>query len=196
MCAKNARTCFDSLDRSLFLPPQLKPCALIDSALPIGYGQTISQPSLVLHMTELLAVAPESKVLEIGTGSGYQTALLACLSHQVYTVERVAELSEQARVRIAGLGYSNVIFRVADGSQGWPEEAPFDRIMVTAAALSVPEELVAQLAPGGRMVIPVGPQGLQELLLVSKTEEGEVSWQAEGAVSFVELKGRYGWRPE
>ena len=194
MCAKTARDCFEELDRSLFVPCDLKAYVWIDGALPIGYGQTISQPSLVLRMTELLDVTPDSKVLEIGTGSGFQTALLACLAERVYTVERVPELAEQARERLTSLGYCNILFRSGDGSEGWPKYSPYSRIMVTAAALSVPEELVNQLAPGGRMVIPVGSEGLQELLLVNKAADGALSTQKWGAVSFVEMKGRYGWK--
>jgi protein-L-isoaspartate(D-aspartate) O-methyltransferase len=144
-------------------------------------------------MTELLSVTPDSRVLEIGTGSGFQTALLACLARQVYTVEMVPQLHLEARERLTSLGYTNILFREGDGSEGWPEESPFDRIIVTAAASHIPDELLVQLAWGGRMVIPVGPKGLQELTLVQKDECGAISRQTKGAVSFVEMKGRYGW---
>jgi protein-L-isoaspartate(D-aspartate) O-methyltransferase len=184
---------YRALDRSRFLDPPYQASAGYDGPLPIGCGQTISQPSLVLRMTELLDPGPEAKVLEIGTGSGYQTALLAALCASVVTVERHADLSRQARSRLSDLGIGNVRFLVADGSDGVPDEAPFDRIMVTAAASRVPGSLLDQLAPGGRMVIPVGLRGFQELLCIEKSQEGEVSATQEGGVVFVEFVGRYGF---
>ena len=148
---------FHSLDRSLFIDNENKAFASLDAPLPIGFGQTISQPSLVVRMTDWLHLDAYCRVLEIGTGSGYQTAFLAEFSGQVYTVERIPELSAAAQSRLKALGYNNINYRIGDGSVGWIEEAPFDRIMVTAAPLQMPDDLVAQLAPGGVMVIPVGP---------------------------------------
>ncbi|MDW7656855.1 MAG: protein-L-isoaspartate(D-aspartate) O-methyltransferase [Bacillota bacterium] len=195
MDRKALHDAFRDLDRSLFLEGACKDMASFDEPLPIGYGQTISQPTLVVEMTARLDPEPTSRVLEIGTGSGYQTALLAPFCQTVYTVERIADLAEKARKRLTELGYTNVSIRVGDGSKGWPEEAPFDRIIVTAAAAIVPPTLVDQLAPGGRMVIPVGPRGWQDLLLVTKNRNGQVIQQAIEKVAFVELVGLYGWHP-
>ncbi|HPX92586.1 MAG TPA: protein-L-isoaspartate(D-aspartate) O-methyltransferase [Bacillota bacterium] len=181
------------LDRSLFLDDGYKAFAKNDHPLPIGYGQTISQPSLVLEMTRLLAPEKDSKVLEIGTGSGYQTALLAEFCKQVYTIERIGELSRKARERLEALGYGNIHYKVDDGSAGWEEEAPFDRIMITAAAGKRPQALINQLANGGRMVVPVGPPAMQVLLLITKDEAGQLSEQKWGHVKFVEMVGPYGW---
>lgn len=186
-------TYFRSLDRSLFVGNDMKKHASIDAPLPIGFGQTISQPSLVLEMTRLLEPENYSKVLEIGTGSGFQTALLAKMSAKVYTVERIDKLAEKARKRLEALNFSNICYKIGDGSTGWQEHAPYDRIMVTAAAGLLPDELVNQLATGGRMVIPIGPQHLQELKLITKTDHGEINIKTVELVRFVELKGRYGW---
>jgi protein-L-isoaspartate(D-aspartate) O-methyltransferase len=144
-------------------------------------------------MTGLLDPEPDSRVLEIGTGTGYQTVLLAEFSGSVYTVERIAPLLERARERLTALGYTHVNYRLGDGSAGWPEEGPFDRIMVTAAAARLPDELIGQLRNGGRMIIPVGPRYAQELLLITKDETGQVRRSVIEAVVFVELKGKYGW---
>lgn len=171
----------------------MKKHATADAPLPIGFGQTISQPSLVLEMTRLLEPENDSKVLEIGTGSGFQTAILAKMSANVYTVERIDQLAEKAKKRLEALHFSNICYKIGDGSGGWPEHAPYDRIMVTAAAALLPDELVRQLAAGGRMVIPIGPPSLQELKLVTKTDQGEINIQTVEKVRFVELKGRYGW---
>jgi protein-L-isoaspartate(D-aspartate) O-methyltransferase len=184
---------FLQLDRAFFIDNKNKEYAYLDTPLPIGYEQTISQPSLVLEMTYLLAPDKECKVLEIGTGSGYQTALLAEFSGQVYTVERIKELAEKAREKLTQLGYSNIAYKIGDGSQGWTENAPYDRIIVTAAAQETPPELIKQLKPGGKMVIPVGPRGMQELLLITKDQDGEINRQTVGEVRFVEMKGKYGW---
>ncbi len=186
-------TFFRSLDRSFFVDNGMKEYAALDEPLPIGFGQTISQPSLVLEMTRLLAPEKDSRVLEIGTGSGFQTAILAKMSAQVFTVERIGILMELARKRLAALNFSNIYYKVGDGSIGWREYAPYDRIMVTAAAGVLPDELVSQLAPGGRMVIPIGPPDLQELKLITKTGDGDIYIKTAEMVRFVELKGQYGW---
>lgn len=185
---------FMGLDRSLFLDEACKAMAAYDGPLPIGYGQTISQPTLVLEMTLQLHPEKNSKVLEIGTGSGYQTALLAALAREVYTVERIPELGALARARITALGYENVYFKTGDGSEGWAENAPYERIMVTAAAGLMPDSLLEQLAPGGRMIIPVGPPSVQDLLLVTRSRAGRVSKHSLGGVRFVEFVGPYGWK--
>ena len=184
---------FRRLDRSIFLDGNNKSCAMVDAPLPIGLGQTISQPSLVFEMTRLLSPEKDSHVLEIGTGSGYQTAFLAEFSKNVYTIERFEEFSNKAEARLDALGYTNVFFKTGDGSGGWEEFAPFDRVIVTAAAGKMPEELVRQLAPGGRMLIPVGAAALQTLQLVTKNGNGESAVHDIELVRFVELKGRYGW---
>ncbi|NLZ36509.1 MAG: protein-L-isoaspartate(D-aspartate) O-methyltransferase [Clostridiales bacterium] len=186
-------TYFRSLDRSFFVGDDMKQYAGLDRPLPIGYDQTISQPSLVLEMTKLLEPEKDSKTLEIGTGSGFQTALLAKMSMEVYTVERIGELMKKAKERLNALNFSNIFYKTGDGSTGWQEHAPYDRIMVTAAAGSLPDELVEQLAIGGRMVIPVGPPHLQELKLVTKTDNGDINIRTVELVRFVELKGQYGW---
>ncbi len=187
---------FQKLDRSLFLEGACKQMASFDEPLPIGFGQTISQPTLVVQMTAILDPEPDSRVLEIGTGSGYQTALLAPFCQSVYTVERIADLAEKAKVRLGKMGLANVFYKVGDGSLGWPEKAPFDRIMVTAAAGQTPPALIEQLAAGGRMVIPVGPRGWQDLMLVKKSKKGKVTQQSLEKVAFVELVGQYGWQQE
>jgi len=184
---------YHHLDRSYFIDNEMKEFADLDKPLSIGYEQTISQPSLVLEMTRILEPEMSSRVLEIGTGSGYQTALLARFSKTVYTIERIAELSETAQKRLETLGYTNIVYKIGDGSEGWKENAPFDRIMVTAAAERIPNELIDQLAIGGKMIIPVGQLELQELQLVSKATDGHVHQQTVDLVRFVELKGKYGW---
>lgn len=187
---------FQQLDRAYFIDHSSRSLAGIDSALPIGFGQTISQPSLVLQMTSLLEPEPDSRVLEIGTGSGYQTALLAEFAAKVFTIERVPQLAEKAEQRLDNLGYTNISYKCGDGSCGWTEEAPFNRIMVTAAAGKIPDELVRQLGRGGRMIIPVGPQGLQELLLITREQNGRIKSRPIEHVVFVEFKGKYGWNRE
>jgi protein-L-isoaspartate(D-aspartate) O-methyltransferase len=184
---------FGRLDRSLFIDNENKASAGLDTPLPIGSGQTISQPSLVAEMTGLLAPDKDSRVLEIGTGSGYQTAFLAEFSKEVYTIERFQAFTDKARQRLSALGYTNVIYKTGDGSEGWPEFAPYDRILVTAAAGSMPEALVGQLDTGGRLLVPVGPPGLQVLKLVMKDTSGAVTVRDLELVRFVEMKGRYGW---
>ncbi len=158
-----------SLDRSEFVPEKMRSEAGQDSPLPIGHGQTISQPFVVALMTEALNPQPGERVLEIGTGSGYQTAVLSRLCGEVYTVEVLPALAEPARERLLRLGCRNVRFLVGDGTAGWPEEAPFDAIIGTAAPEQLPPTLYQQLRPGGRVVLPVGPpQGAQELIRVTR----------------------------
>lgn len=175
--------------RHLFVDEALSSRAYEDTALPIGHRQTISQPWIVARMTEALLAkgATPRKVLEVGTGSGYQAAVLAQLVEQVYTVERIRELSMRARVCMRNLRFKNVRFKLSDGTWGWPEHAPFDAIMVTAAPEDVPEALLAQLAVGGRMIIPVGREsGVQRLVLITRTPERYAKESLE-AVSFVPL---------
>lgn len=159
--------------RHLFVPMPQRVSAYEDYPLPIGHGQTISQPYIVAYMTQALKIEPAHKVLEVGTGSGYQAAVLGELAAEVYTIEIVAPLAERAKAALAGAGYANVHVRHGDGYEGWPEEAPFDAIMVTAAPDHVPPPLIRQLAVGGRMIIPVG-SGYQELRLIEKTDEGVI----------------------
>lgn len=174
--------------RDAFVPDDLKDAAFVDGPLPIGHGQTISQPFIVALMSDLLATRPDHTVLEIGTGSGYQTAVLSLLCSQVYSMDLIPALTGTAEVRLAGLGYSNVHIRSGNGYGGWQEHAPYDGIIVTAAATHVPGALVEQLRPGGRLVIPVGqPDRAQELLLVSKDEAGETRVRDILGVSFVPL---------
>ncbi|MCK9602381.1 MAG: protein-L-isoaspartate(D-aspartate) O-methyltransferase, partial [Sphaerochaeta sp.] len=180
---------YTSLDRSLFLDTQYKGLAKLDRPLPIGLGQTISQPSLVLYMTQQLDLKKTHKVLEIGTGSGYQSAFLAEFCSELYTVELLSELQKQAKERLLGLGYQNIHYKVGDGSLGWAEHAPYDRIMVTAAPKRMPLQLIEQLAPGGIMILPVGPLGWQELIRVAKDERGEVHQSKLLDVAFVQLVG-------
>ena len=177
-----------SVPRDRFVPPRLKREAHRDSPLPIGYGQTISQPYIVALMTELIQPRAEMKVLEIGTGSGYQAAVLAECVGQVYSIEIVPELGRQAAALLEELGYTNVETRVGDGFDGWPEHAPFDAILVTAAPEKIPQPLLDQLSDGGRLVIPVG-RGTQDLVVV--TRKGD-SFQRRTAtpVRFVPMTGK------
>lgn len=181
-----------TVPRHRFVPPTLADRACDDAPLPIGQGQTISQPYMVALMTVALAPRRTHRVLEIGTGSGYQAAVLAHLVRRVYTVERLAPLSAAAEALLTGLGYRNVEYRVGDGCEGWPEAAPFDGIIVTAAAPAIPEPLLAQLAPGGRAAVPVGDLALQVLTIAERTETGIRTW-TEGACRFVPLFGRHGF---
>jgi len=165
--------------RHLFVPPELRDRAYRDCPLPIGYGQTISQPYIVAFMTEAARLTPESVVLEIGTGSGYQAAILAELARQVYSVERLPPLATRAQQTLASLGYRNVEVRQGDGYQGWPEHAPYDAIVVTAAPPTVPTALLDQLAVEGTLVVPVGEsKASQSLLILHKTPEGVVQKEA------------------
>lgn len=181
--------------RHLFVGEQLRNQAYEDHPLPIGEGQTISQPYIVALMTEALRLKGHEKVLEIGTGSGYQTAILAELCKEVFTIERIASLAYNARKTLERLGYKNVKYRIGDGTLGWPEEAPFDGIMVTAAAPKIPQPLIDQLAMGARLVIPVGDRISQDLLLVERVPEG-IRKTSLGGVRFVDLIGKWGWREE
>ena len=173
--------------RHLFVDEALASRAYENTALPIGHGQTISQPYIVALMTErLMAGGRLKKVLEVGTGSGYQTAVLANLVDKLYTVERIEPLMKQARRRLRELGHPNVQVKLSDGSWGWKEHAPYDGIIVTAAPAAVPQSLIEQLAPGGRLVIPVGGPTMQELLLIQNTDKGVVQERLE-LVNFVPL---------
>jgi protein-L-isoaspartate(D-aspartate) O-methyltransferase len=181
-----------NVPRHIFVDEALASRAYEDTALPIGFGQTISQPYIVARMTEaLLDGGPLTKVLEIGTGCGYQTAVLAPLVARVYTIERLEALQRRAREHLQELGIRNVRYRHGDGALGWKSQAPFDGILVAAAPLSIPEALVAQLAPGGRLIVPVGAEGGQQLLRITQREQG-VERRVLGAVSFVPLVGGRG----
>ncbi len=166
-----------SVPRHMFVPVELRAFAYANTPLPIGHGKTISQPFIVALMTDLLAVNAGERVLEIGTGLGYQSAILAELAERVYSVEIIDELTEEANKRLAGQGYTNVETRRSDGYHGWPAHAPFDKIMVTAAPDLIPPPLLTQLKPGGRMVIPAGTPDAQQLLLVQKDAAGRTSTQ-------------------
>jgi len=174
------------VERHLFVPESLRRSAYKDHPLPIGHGQTISQPYIVAAMTEMLDPRPPDKVLEIGTGSGYQAAVLAKLVRRVYTIEVVEPLGRQAQALLERLGFRNVTVRIGDGYEGWPEEAPFDRIMLTAAPPDVPQKLVDQLKPGGRLVAPVGT-GWQELVVIDKDLNGRIRRRTEFPVMFVPM---------
>jgi protein-L-isoaspartate(D-aspartate) O-methyltransferase len=179
--------------RHLFVPPGLARFAYDDRPLPIGHEQTISQPYIVAFMADVSGIQPGDKVLEVGTGSGYQAAVLARLGKEVYTIEIVQALGEQARARLAELGFKNVHVRIGDGYRGWPEAAPFDVIHVTAAPDHVPQPLIDQLRVGGRMIIPVGT-GVQELVRLTKTPSGVVREKLM-PVRFVPLTGQQAGPP-
>jgi protein-L-isoaspartate(D-aspartate) O-methyltransferase len=183
-----------SVPRHLFVKEHLRTQAYGDHALPIGAAQTISQPYIVARMTELLEVGPNHSVLEIGTGSGYQTAILAQLGRRVYSLERIAELAQQAIPRMRQLGLDNVKVQVFDGTVGWSEWAPYDRILVTAGAPKVPEPLIDQLAPGGTLLIPEGQLNAQRLMIYRKSARGELRRREGEEVAFVPLVGRHGWK--
>ena len=172
--------------RHAYVPEPIRDRAYQDSPLPIGYEQTISQPYIVALMTELLEVTPGQKVLEIGTGSGYQAAVLAEVGAEVFTIEIICELAERAKADLIATGYDEIHVRCGDGYQGWPEEAPFERIIVTAAPPELPQALVDQLAPGGRLVVPVGEES-QSLQVVTKDEDGEVHVEDTLPVRFVPM---------
>jgi protein-L-isoaspartate(D-aspartate) O-methyltransferase len=187
----NARVldAMDRVPRHEFVPPDLRRHAYEDNPLPIGHGQTISQPFIVAFMTEQLDPQPTDRILEIGTGCGYQTAVLAELVAEVYTVEMIAELAAQAAINLRCLGYANIHMRAGDGYHGWPEAAPFDAVVVTCAPEGIPQPLIDQLREGGRMIIPVGSTGDQELVLLRK-REGTIQERNVLPVRFVPMTGR------
>jgi len=182
------------IPRHLFVQEAMADQAYNDGALPIGEKQTISQPFMVALMTELLELKPQDHVLEIGTGSGYQTAVLASLCRRVWTIERIRSLAMQARKVLDTLHLLNVNIKVGDGTLGWPEEAPFDAILVTAGAPAVPEALAEQLAPGGRLVIPVGNEANQTILRIRKEADGSLTRETGIGCRFVPLIGQQGWQ--
>lgn len=183
-----------NIRRHIFVEEAMAAQAYSDTSLPIGEKQTISQPHTVAHMTESLKLSGREKVLEIGTGSGYQAAVLATLCDKVYTIERFRTLAMRARKALDSHGLLNVNIRIGDGSSGWPEEAPFDAIIVTAGAPALPADLVVQLAPGGRMVIPVGDDAAQTLLIITKDADGSVRTERTIGCRFVKLVGKSGWQ--
>jgi len=180
------------IPRHLFIPSPYDRSAYEDSPLPIGNGQTISQPYIVALMTELLKPEPEDNVLEIGTGCGYQAAILAKLVRKVTSVERIPAVADLARSNLAALGISNVEIQTADGTLGYPENAPYNGIIITAATPSVPKPLIEQLAENGRLVAPVGGREIQELVVLS-SRKGIISQELHGGVRFVPLIGEHGW---
>ncbi len=182
-----------AIPRHLFVPPRYRPQAYADSPLPIGNNQTISQPYIVALMTQLLRLQGGERVLEVGTGSGYQAAVLATLAGEVHTVERHSRLAEIARQRLGRLEYKNVHVHIGDGSRGWPPAAPYDGILVTAAAPRVPAILLEQLATGGRLVIPVGGSKGQTLERWTRFED-HYQDEAIAPVAFVPLLGEFGWK--
>lgn len=181
--------------RHLFVEEALQSQAYNDHPLPIGEKQTISQPYMVALMTEALQLKEKERVLEIGAGSGYQTAILAELAEKVFSIERIRSLAIKARQLLYELGYYNIEIKIFDGTYGWVEEAPFDAIVVTAGAPDIPQPLLEQLAMGGRLVIPVGDAYVQDLIRVTKTEEG-IKKEDLGGCRFVKLIGKYGWEAE
>jgi len=181
--------------REVFVPADKVQLAYADSPLPIGQGQTISQPYIVALMTEALELAPDERVLEIGTGSGYAAAVLSRIAKQVCTVERHSKLARTAEARFRQLGYDNIQVHVGDGTLGWAEHAPYDGIVVTAGGPALPEPLLDQLGVGGRLVIPVGPRrDLQELMRVRRSSENGYRQENLGSVRFVPLVGEAGWK--
>ena len=195
MIGKNAldsrvMTAMGEVPRDRFVPADMKAAAFDNGPLSIGHGQTISQPYIVALMTDMLKLEAHHQVLEIGTGSGYQAAILSLLCEKVYTVEFVKELSEAATLLLKKLGYHNIETRIGNGHEGWPEHAPYDGIIVTAAATHIPEALIEQLKPGGVLVIPVGlPYSHQELMLVEKDLQGDTQVKNILGVAFVPLVG-------
>lgn len=184
-----------SVPRERFVPAELAPYAYQDRPLPIEEGQTISQPLIVAEMAAAAELTPDSRVLEVGTGSGYGAAVLGRIAAQVFTIERHEELAEQARRRLHELGYENVHVTSGDGTLGWPEHAPYDAIVVTADAPSVPPALLEQLGDGGRLIIPVGPDSDAQKLLRIRRHDDQIVEENLGGVRFVPLIGEQGWRP-
>jgi protein-L-isoaspartate(D-aspartate) O-methyltransferase len=190
---KRVLKAFASVPREFFVPLNLQPLAYEDRPLTIGRGQTISQPYIVALMTRALELTGDEKVLELGTGSGYQSAILSLLAHEVYSVERIPELADSARALLDELGYQNIHIKVAGDELGWPENAPYDAIIVTAGAPSLPDSLVEQLKIGGRMVIPVGSRWEQDLLKITKGQAGN-NVENLGGCRFVPLVGKGAWQ--
>jgi len=191
--SERVMSAMSTVPRHEFVPAWERSSAYADRPLPIGHGQTISQPFIVALMTDLADLRPDDSVLEIGTGCGYQAAVLAAVARNVYTIEIVEPLGREAADRLKRLGYDNVTARVGDGYQGWPEHAPFDAIIVTAAPRDVPQPLIDQLKPGGRLVVPVGGQGSgQTLLVLEKQRDGSLSRREVLAVRFVPLVNQSG----
>lgn len=182
------------IPRHRFVPEPLRAQAYGDHSLPIGFGQTISQPYVVGIMTQMLGVSPDHKVLEIGSGSGYQTAVLARLARSVYSLERIDELARSASALLASLGFHNVSIKAFDGTYGYPAAAPYDRILVTAGTESVPEPLLSQLAVGGRLVVPIGPPDRQRLRVIRRRKTDYAQEDGED-VTFVPLLGRFAGTP-
>jgi len=192
--AKRVMDAMGEVPREQFVPVGERHLAFENGPLPIGEGQTISQPYIVALMTDLLDPDPEDVVLEVGTGSGYQAAVLSRVVRQVYTIEIIERLHQMAQLTLCRLGYDNVICRQGDGYHGWPEHAPYDGILVTAAAPEIPLPLIEQLKPGARMVIPVGPAyGFQELVVVEKRASGEIEMRSLLGVAFVPLTRSHDW---
>ncbi len=183
----------ESIPRHCFVPTDERAWAYADGPLPIGHGQTISQPYIVALMTELLQLESTARVLEIGTGSGYQAAVLGKIAAEVHTVELIPELAVKAEETLRNLGYTNVHVHLGDGSLGWPERAPYDGIIVTAAGPKVPPPLLEQLAEGGRLVVPVGGRGSQ-VLEVHRRIVDKIACERSIPVAFVPLRGEYGWK--
>lgn len=190
---KKVITAFLKVPRENFVPPELRGEAYEDCALPLEKGQTISQPYMVGLMTELLEIEREDRILEIGTGWGYQTAILAELGGEVFSIERLESLQKKAKQKLQELGYRNIYFRVGDGTLGWREKAPFNKIIVTAGAPSLPLPLIDQLLEKGKLVVPVGNSFSQTLKLFTKDEQGKVEEKSFGGCVFVPLIGKYGW---
>lgn len=193
---KRILAAFNKIPREEFVPEEMRHLAYQDAPLAIGEGQTISQPYIVALMLQTLQLQPEDVVLEIGTGSGYQTAILAEIASQVYTVDRVWKLANRAKKHLQKMGYSNIHYRCGDGSLGWQDKSAtdfsFDKIVVAAAAPQLPSSLVQQLAEGGRMVIPTGSRFMQQLMVITK-QNGEIEEYSEGGCAFVPLIGKEGW---
>ncbi len=188
-------TAFLKVPRHEFVPEDLRDQAYQDGPLPIGYNQTISQPYMVAVMVQQASVGPGERVLELGTGSGYQAAILAELGSEVYTAERIPDLAEEAEARLERLGYGKVNVRLSNGTLGWEEQAPFDAIIVSAAAPKIPDPLLEQLAEGGRLIIPLDDGPSQILSLIERTPEGFRKHQGERC-TFVPLLGEYGWKKD
>jgi protein-L-isoaspartate(D-aspartate) O-methyltransferase len=188
----NVLAALRKVPRHLFVGEALRDQAYGDFPLPIGEQQTISQPYIVAEMTQALELTQNDRVLEIGTGSGYQAAILAQIVYRIYTLERIRTLFVQARKLLDKLNFHNIVMRCADGTKGWKDESPFNAIMVTAGAPTIPEVLIEQLAEGGRLVVPVGDQHSQDLIKITK-DQGEIHQTNLGGCRFVKLVGEHGW---